>query len=363
MSLQKYFSEVADFRMMGKCLHKLSDILIIGLFTYLSNGEDYEDMVLFAKTHSEFLSDYADLPNGIPSHDTFNRVFSCLHPDILRRCLTEHGRDILDVLCEKQICFDGKKLKGVSPTSRGNKGLFIVNAWVAENRLCIGQKRVDEKSNELTAIPDLISEIDIKDAVVSIDAIGCQGNIARQIVSAGGHYLLALKKNQQELLDDVICGFKACRTDLVNEEWEYDHGRFEPRTCSVLSAPKALMDENLIQWAGLKTLVRIEARRLVKDKKQTETRYYISDEAEQSPAYFNALTRGHWGIENQLHWHLDITFKEDACRVRTGYAPENLSTMRKLALQVIKDADGKLSLKKRRVKAAYDTNYLKKLIT
>jgi len=240
-----------------KCLHKLSDILFIGLLTFLSSGEDYEDMVLFGKTHYDFLKDYLSLPNGIPSRDTFRRVFSILDAGVLRKCLNDYGKDIIGLLSEKQVCIDGKKHKGVCPTSRGNSGFYIVNAWVAENRLCIGQKKVQDKSNEITAIPSLIDEIDITDAVVSIDAVGCQREIVKQIVDKGGHYLLSLKENQQELYDDVVCGFKACKAESISEEWEYDHGRFEVRKCSIISSKNALLDENQEQWCGLKTLIRV----------------------------------------------------------------------------------------------------------
>jgi len=361
--ISNYLSGIKDFRMEKKCSHKLSDILFIGLLTFLSSGEDYEDMVLFGKTHHDFLKDYLSLPNSIPSHDTFRRVFSIMEADVLRKCLNDYGKDMIGLLSEKQICLDGKKLRGVSPASRGNSGFYIVNAWVAENRLCIGQKKVQDKSNEITAIPSLIEEIDITGAVVSIDAVGCQREIARQITGKGGHYLLSLKENQQELYDDAVCGFKACKSESVSEEWEYDHGRFEVRKCSIISSKNALLDENQEQWCGLKTLIRVEASRTVKDRETKETRYYISDEEGFGAAYYNALVRGHWGIENHLHWHLDVTFKEDASRARKGNAPENLSTLRKLALQIIKDQNDKLSISKRRLKAAYDIKYLTKLIT
>lgn len=363
MSIQEYFGNIEDFRIENKCSHRLSDILLIGLFTYLSNGEDYEDMVLFGKSHKDFIEEYCYLENGIPSHDTFNRVFSLLHPDILRGCLNDYGKDLVGLLSEKQICFDGKKLKGVNPTSRGNQGLYIVNAWVAENRLCIGQKKVEDKSNEIRAIPQLLKEIDIEEAVVSIDAIGCQQEIAEQIISQKGHYFLALKQNQAELYHDVSGSFKACATQGIREEWEYERGRYEVRRCSILSAKDVLLEENLKQWTELKTIVKIEAMRMIGEKQSHEIRYYISDEQSQPAAYYNALARGHWGIENHLHWHLDVTFREDACRARKGYAPENLSTMRKFALQILKEHDDKLSLKKRKVRAAYDVQYLKDLIS
>jgi hypothetical protein len=177
-TIERYLSGIEDFRIEKKYLHKLSDILLTGLFTCLSNGEDYEYMVLFADTHRKFIKPYVSLPNGIPSHDTFRRVFSMLEPDILRQCLHDYGKDLTGLLPEKQICVDGKKLRGVSPTSRGNKGLYIANARVSENRICIGQERVEDKSNEITAIPCLIEEPDIAGAAVSIEAIGCQRDIA-----------------------------------------------------------------------------------------------------------------------------------------------------------------------------------------
>jgi hypothetical protein len=172
-------------------------------------------MVLFAQTHQEFLQPYVSLSNGIPSHDTFRRVFSLLEPDVLRTCLNDYGKDIVGLLSEKQICLDGKKLRGVSPGSRGNKGLYIFNAWVSENRVCVGQKKVEDKSNKITAIPALIDETDITDALVSIDAIGCQRDIAAKIKTKGGHYLLALKENQGNLYDDAVFGFKTCLAESV----------------------------------------------------------------------------------------------------------------------------------------------------
>jgi len=361
-TVSTYLSTVKDHRMINKCKHKLSDILFIGLLTYLSNGEDFVDMVLFGKTHKAFLQEYLSLANGIPSEDTFERVFAAVEPDVLRICLNDYGKDVVGLLSEKQICLDGKKLKGVSPTSRGNRGLFVLNAWVAENRICVGQRRVEDKSNEITAIPALIEQLDVKDAVVSIDAIGCQRDIAEQIIKKEGHYLLALKTNQRALYDDVECGFKACKPKSMSETWEYDHGRYETRKCSILLAEDVLLPENQLQWRGLKTLIKVEATRMIRGKETYETRFYISDEQGKSAEYYNALVRGHWSIENQLHWHLDVTFKEDASRARTGNTPENLSTLRKLALQIIAAQNDKFSLKKRRVMAAYNEEYLRKLL-
>lgn len=265
----------------------------------------------------------------------------------------------MDVLAEKQICLDGKKLRGHSPHSRGNKGLYSVNAWVSENRLCIGQHRVCDKSNEIDAIPKLLEEMDIIDAVVTVDAMGCQKHIARQIIKQNGHYLLAVKGNQKELLDEVSCAFKANSPGVVSDQWEYDHGRFETRRCSILWAASAMDQQIVNEWVGLQAIVKLESSRNIGQKPTLETRYYLSDEQEVDALYFSRLIRVHRAIKNHLHWHLDVTFRQDACRVRKGNAPENLTTLRKLALQIVSHHDDKLSLKKRRVKATYYVNYMK----
>lgn len=361
-TIRDYFLQVDDFRQTTKCTYRLADLLLIGLCTFLSNGQDYEDMVLFAQTKGPSLGDLVDLSPGIPAHDTFNRIFQLLDPELLRTCLDQHGKALLSLLADKQICLDGKKLKGVSPRSKGTDGFFIVNAWVSENRLCIGQQRVEDKSNEIDALIPLLKRIDITDAVVSIDAMGCQTAVAQQIITQRGHYLLALKGNQESLLEEVMCAFRANRGRVADEAWEYSRGRFEQRRCWLLPAPACLDESFLSQWPGLKSLVKIEARRTESRVTQTEVRYYISDEEEINPLYYSKLVRGHWSIENHLHWHLDVTFKEDACRVRRGHGPENLATLRKLALQVLTQQTDRLSLQKRRVKAAYDIDYLKQII-
>ena len=308
--MKEYFEQVKEPRCKGKCLHLLSDILLVGLLTYLSNGEDYEDMVLFAENKGALFPELLIFPHGVPSHDTFNRVFQLIDTQSLKDCLTAHGRDILDILSEKQIAIDGKKLKGVNPTSKGNSGLYIVNAWVSENRLCIGQEKIEEKSNEITAIPSVLKQIDLTDAVVSIDAIGCQTAIAKQIKSQQGHYLLAVKGNQKRLFQEIEGAFEGIRTELTKEEWEYDHGRYERRVCSILAAKGNISEETIQNWEGLEMIVKIESSRTIKEKTTKEIRYYISDENIGNPLYFNKLVRGHWSIENHLHWHLDVTFKE-----------------------------------------------------
>ena len=361
--LSYYFEGVEDPRVVGRCDHLLSDILIISVCTYVTGGTDYQDMYLFGKNRGEDLKGIIlELPNGAPSADTYERVFKCLDAESLRTCLVTYNKEILNTLAEKQIVLDGKKLKGVSPTSRGNAGCYILNAWVSENRICVCQEKVEDKSNEITAIPNVLDSLDIEDSVVTIDAIGTQTAIARQIRDKNGHYLLSVKGNQKNLLDDIQCAFKTRSGHDSIEETERGHGRIDTRACSILPASEFLMQENMQAWKDVSTLVKIDSCREIKGVRKYETRYYISDEKITKAAYYLALSRGHWGIENQLHWHLDVTFKEDSCRARSGNAPENLSTLRKFALQIIAGANDKLSLKKRQYKAALEPEYLKNLM-
>jgi len=361
-SVSSYFSEVSDPRVVGRCSHLLSDILLIGLCTYLTGGSDYADMRLFGLERGSCLGEMLSLPNGVPSEDTFERVFKNIVPEELEACLRSYGHSILCELSEKQIVIDGKKQRGVSPTTRGNKGLYLLNVWVSENRFCIAQEKVEDKSNEITAIPCVLDTIDISGSVVSIDAMGTQREIADLIVEKNAHYLLGLKNNQKSLFEDVECAFKVHSGRDTYETVDADHGRIETRKCSILPAKEYLMEENLVAWRNLNTIVRIESIREIQGKTTQEVRYYISDEPETKAAYYQALARGHWSIENQLHWHLDVTFKEDKCRARAGYASQNLSVLRKMALHIVSEQKDKLSIKKRLYKAALDRKYLKKLL-
>lgn len=338
------------------------DILFIALCTFLSNGEDFVDMEEYGKQKEAWLGTRIELPNGIPSHDTFNRVFQTIEPEELKQCLAEDGASLLECVAGGLINFDGKKIRGESPKSRGNKGLFILSAWASEQRICIGQEKVEDKSNEITAIPKVLEKIDIQGSTVSIDAMGCQKDIATLIVEKKAYYLLAVKANQGDLLQEIRENFTCFDAEQLHEDWEYDHGRYEQRTCSLMDAQQALSPDVLAQWKDIKQLIRIESKRIIKDKTHCETRYYISNRPNTDAAKFNALTRGHWGIENHLHWHLDVTFSEDACRARTGHAAENLNIMRKVALHRLAQSKAKGSLKKKRFRASLNQDFLEQII-
>ena len=360
-SLSSIFSKVPDFRVQNRCLHRLEDILFIAFCTLLSNGEDFEDMVEFGHQRLDWLQTILELPNGIPSHDTFNRVLQIVDPELLSDCLSKHSFGLLESVRGKLIHLDGKKMRGVSPKSKGNKGLHILSAWVGEDRLCIGQQKVQDKSNEITAIPELIEHLDLEGSVVSIDAIGCQTAIAKKIKDSKADYLLAVKQNQGHLFNEISDSYLWKTSCSKNHTWEYDHGRFEQRTCQIIKASECLTPYTIQKWEGIQTIVKIDSQRIIEGVESCRSRYYISSE-KQEASYYNTAIRDHWGIENHLHWHLDVTFNEDSNRTRTGFAPQNLNILRKMALQKIARIDDKLSLKKRRFKASMNTQYLTKVI-
>ncbi len=358
--VERIFSKVDDPRVKSRCLHRLQDILFIAFCTLLSNGEDFEDMVEFGEQRLEWLEEVLELPNGIPSHDTFNRVLQIVDPQELVVMLAKDAEELIESVRGKLISFDGKKMKGVSPKSRGNKGLYVLSAWVGENRLCIGQRKVQDKSNEITAIPELIETLDLRGSTVSIDAIGCQTGIAEKILESGADYLLAVKQNQGSLYEEVCDDFTWKSSKEIDETWEYDHGRYEKRKCRIVAAQEVLTPDTLNRWEGIKTVVKVVSERTIDGVTSLQSRFYISSEAKE-PAYYNAAVRGHWSIENHLHWHLDVTFDEDANRSRTGNAPQNLNVLRKMALQRISRMNDKLSLKKRRFRASMNVDYLRKV--
>ena len=355
---QDLFCDVPDPRVQGRCLHKLSDILFIALCTLISNGEDCVDMVSFGKEREEWLRKIIDLSNGIPSDDTFRRLFHVIDPEELSKILVTDGKTFLDTYKDELIAIDGKKIKGVSPKSKGNKGLYILNAWVSSSGICIGQSKVQDKSNEITAIPELLDKLEISGSTVSIDAMGCQVDIAEKIISKDADYLLSVKGNQKDLHEEIKESFSFMSKSDHDEQWEYGHGRYETRSCSLISAREALSPDLIEKWQEAQTLIEVKATRTTGDKTSTSTRYYISSLQNKKAMEFNAMVRNHWSIENQLHWHLDVTFQEDDSRIRTKNAPMNMNILRKIALQQIKKVTDKSSLKKRRFRSSLNIDYL-----
>lgn len=352
---------VPDHRVTGRCTYLLSDLLTIALLTYVCGGEDYVDMSEFAHVRARDFDLLKDCDTS-PSPDTFERLMSAVAPEHIERCLIDYGRSFLDTLAEKQIVIDGKKLRGTAPKMRGTKGDYLMNAYVSENHIMIGQLSVKDKENEIVAIPKIIEKLDIEDAVVSIDAIGTQVNIAQEILDKNAHYFLAVKDNQGALSEAIIDAFKYNKPMDTASQMEADHGRIETRDCRILDV-SAIEDKDVSsRWPGLKTLVEITSTVDYGDHTATTIRRYISDENFPKAAYFNMLARGHWSIENQLHWNLDVTFKEDVCRARKGYAAQNLSAIRKLAMQIVKSHSDKRSVRKRLFRAAISQDYLREIL-
>lgn len=356
MNYQDFFSDIEDFRVEGRCLHLLSDILMLSLCAVLCGAEDYEDIENYGKHKEDFLREFLELPYGIPSHDTIDRVFRHINPTQFVHCLQRWSREILDYLSYYQLNIDGKVLRGTNPSGRKKGGICLINAWASEQGLFMGQLRSEAKSNEKTAIPELLAGLDLENALVSIDAIACQSSVTRQIKAQKGDYLLALKKNQKSLYEQVVTEIARVDADIVADVWEdFGSGRIEKRVCKVIHQLDFIDD--LADWQGIASVIQVVAHRETKTKKQEETRYYLSSLAEDAHT-FNRLIRNHWSIENQLHWHLDVSFREDQSRVRKDHGPENMALLRKTALQILKQVEDKQSIKSRRKMAGWDDEYL-----
>ena len=355
------FADFPDHRVTGRCVYSISDLLTISLLTYLCGGEDYVDMSEFAHVRARGFGLLSGNDTS-PSPDTFERLMSAVCPEELRRCLSEHGRSFLSSLDEKQVAIDGKRLRGTSPRTTGSRGDYILSAYVTENHLLVGQESVTDKENEITAIPRLLDRLDIEGAVVSIDAAGTKATIAERIIKGGAHYFLAVKDNQPSLREAVGYAFRCGRITDTSSEMDADHGRVEERVCRIAAAESMEDEDVLSKWPGVRTVVEVTSSVTTSEGTTSSVRHYISDEGHPSAAYYAMLARGHWGIENQLHWHLDVTFKEDACRARKGFAAQNLSTVRKLALQIVKAHHDKRSVRKRLFRASLSQDYLLELL-
>lgn len=361
MEYQDFFSEVQDFRVQGRCLHKLEDILMLSLCAVICGAEDFEDIENYGHQKEEFLRHFLQLPNGIPSHDTIDRVFRHLDPVSLSASLQRWSAELLAFVARYQINVDGKVLRATAQAGKRTSGLCLVSAWVADQGLSLGQVKVDEKSNEKTAIPVLLDTLDLETAVVSIDAAACTAPIAAQIIEKQGDYLLALKKNQKTLYEQIFSEIERQKPMLEHHVWEdFGSGRFEKRSCWVLKDLQFL--DGLQEWAGLNAVVLVEAQREKNESVAQEARYYLSS-LPATAAEFNKLVRNHWSIENQplggpIHWQLDVSFREDQSRTRKDHAPENMATLRKIALQALKQINDKQSMKSRRKIAGWNNDYL-----
>ncbi len=341
--------------------HLLEEVLLIAIAAVLSGAESWNDIADYGKAKLLWLKTFLALPAGIPSHDTFNRVFAALDPEELEKGFVAWVGSIAKLTAGEVVAIDGKALCGTREP--GTKAIVhMVSAWAEGNGLVLGQRKVDEKSNEITAIPKLLDALALSGTVVTIDAMGCQRSIAAKIVEKKADYILAVKENQGGLLNGIRDSFRMLEADAVQEEIDCGHGRIESRRCSVL-ADLSLV-EKAVEWPSLQGLVRIEAERHHKatGKTERETRFYITS-LKRDAARLNRAIRQHWGIENKLHWVLDVGFGEDLSRKRAGHSAQNFSLLNRIALNILKqDKSSKRGIKGKRLNAAWDRPYLLKLL-
>lgn len=361
-NLTSIFGKIDDPRRDLTKLHELNDILLIGVISVICGADSWNEMELYAQEKEAFLRSFLKLPNGIPSHDTFNRVFSAIDSKQFELCFIEWVKTLAELTDKEVIAIDGKTIRGAK--SKGKKSpIHMVSAFACVNNLVLGQVKTDEKSNEITAIPELLELLSIKDTIVTIDAMGCQTDIANKIIEKGADYILAVKGNQEQLLENIQDEFRFAKTTDINIHENVDHGRIETRICSCITDFSFISKDN--RWANLNTIIRIESTREFKNShKDTEksTRYYISSMTANSQVFQNAV-RSHWAIENKLHWTLDVAFSEDASRKRTGNATQNFSILTKIALNLLKkDTKTKVGIKSKRLKAAINNQYMLKIL-
>jgi predicted transposase YbfD/YdcC len=365
-SISRYFNNLTDPRKDNK-RHKLIDIITIAICGVICNADNYEHIVEFGQSKYEWLKEFLELPHGIPSADTFERVFSRIDPKEFKACFMQWIQAICQLINGEVIAVDGKTLRRSHDQSNGKSSIHMLSAWACANGLVVGQVKTEEKSNEITAIPELLRMLEIKGCIVTIDAMGCQKNIAATIVEKKADYVFSLKGNQSNLHDDVKLffqdqkanNFKGASFDYY-ETVEADHGKIEIRKYWTTSDIDWLQGKE--NWKNLRTICMVERERQFSHKIERETSYYIGSIGNNAERFGHAI-RSHWGIENSLHWVLDMSFREDESRIRKNNAPENFAVLRHIALNMIKNETSlKKSIKSKRLRAGWDNNYLLKIL-
>ena len=364
-SIKKHFAVLKDPRVRNRSRHLLVDIIVIALCGVIANCDTWAEIVDFARTHETWLKQFLKLPNGIPSQDTFERVFAKLDPATFSSCCVKWLQYASDLLGVGHIALDGKTLRGSGSESFGP--LHLVSAWATEAKLTLGEVAVDGKSNEITAIPKLLKLLDLKGALVTIDAIGCQKDIVKQIVDQRGNYLIAVKGNQEHLLEDIQATMtKALDGELAKGETttitssEEKHGRKETRTYTTSTNLESIRDRKL--WSGLSTVCMCRRECTVNGKTTEEVRYFIAS-GRMGARKLAQATRAHWSIENNKHWQLDVSFREDESKLKERNRARNFASMRRMALDVLKRNPTKKSIRAKRKLAAQDTEFLKEILT
>lgn len=352
--------------------HELMDILIITILGCICGADGFIEVCEFAEAKYDWLKTFLKLPNGIPSHDTFGRVFALINPQIFEDCFCEWIKSLSIDVHKEIIAIDGKTARRSHNRNEGHPALHMVSAWATKHRVLLGQVRTEEKSNEIDAIPKLLNMIDVKNSIVTIDAMGCQQAIAKKILSQEADYVLSLKENHKALYDSVCHLFTQAEADkskfyknILHRrkiEKSKGHGRYEIRTYTLVSA----RDIPALQchWPGLQGIGKIEVRRTTGQQFECATRYFLTSLSYENIEVFMSAVRSHWDIEINLHWSLDVSFKEDLSRVRSGHAAENLAIVRRIALNLLKqEKTNKRGITCKRKRAGWDNQYLLKVLT
>ena len=370
ISITTHFGSLTDPRIDRTKDHKLIDILSIAICAVICGADGWTDIALFGRSKKDWFQTFLELPNGIPSHDTFGRVFAALDPTQFETCFLNWIQAISTLLPGQVVAIDGKQLRRSHDERAGRAAIHMVSAWAAANQLVLGQVKVDDKSNEITAIPELLHALALDGCIVTIDAMGCQKAIAATIVDKKADYVLTLKENQDNLYHDVVLLFADLAQSAPNdycadqaETIEKGHGRIDLRQCWTIGGAAVRALPGAAGWKGLRSVMKVRDERRLPDKTEVEIRYYISSltgEAEQ----LLWAKRTHWSIENALHWVLDIAFREDDSRVRKDHSPHNLAILRHIALNLLKrDKSITNGTRAKRLAAGWDQDYLLKVLS
>lgn len=361
LSLQEAFSSVEDPRVERNKRHQLMDIIILTICAVISGAEGWEAIEQFGNEKQAWLRKWIALENGIPSHDCIARVMARIEPSKLTECFVAWARGLAELTDGEVVAIDGKTARGSYHGNDKRGAIHVVSAWASQVGLSLGQVKTAEKSNEITAIPALLELLEVKGCIITIDAMGCQTDIAKKIIEKQADTVLAVKDNQKQLHEAIRDYFEVARVAnqpalcqlQVHENIDAAHGRIETRRCYLSTCLDTL--PNAARWKGLKSIGVVECERIINGKTSIDQRHYITTLTD--VAVFAHAARAHWGIENSLHWVLDVTFKEDDSRIRTGYAPENFNIIRQFAINLLKKEPSKLSIKRKRFKAALSDTF------